>query len=56
MCCDRLRMNMEILRGHMELVESYMSNGQQKLLLIWTWLYLGWRAHNMMHRIQLQVI
>ena len=34
-------MNMETLSGPMELVESYMSNGLQKLLLVLILLFLG---------------
>lgn len=41
MCCDRLKMNMEISKVHMELVENYMSNGLQKLLSVLIHLYLG---------------
>lgn len=34
-------MNLEMSKGHMELVENYMSNGLQKLLLVLIQLYLG---------------
>lgn len=34
LCCNRLRMNMGMFNRHMGLVESYMSNGLQKLLLV----------------------
>lgn len=38
---DRLKMNLEMSKGHMELAENYMSNGLQKLLLVLIQLYLG---------------
>lgn len=38
---DRLKMNMEMSKGHMELAENYMSNGLQKLLSVLIQLYLG---------------
>lgn len=37
----RLKMNMETLNGHMGLVENYMYNGLQKLLLVSILLFLG---------------
>lgn len=41
MCSHRLKMNLEMLKGRMELAENYMSNGLHKLLLVSIHLYLG---------------